>query len=107
MYHDDRVLVLFVVDFLGFGKFLATAQLVVAKVGRDPVDPGREVEDVVDPMDGSQDLEERLLGQVLGQLPVPQYAEGQAVDGLVVALEKRVEGGDSAVERIANGVEVR
>jgi len=42
----------------------------------------------------SEDLEEGLLRQVLGQLAIPQQPEGEAVDGFVVTPEERVEGGD-------------
>ena len=71
------------------------------------MDPGGEIKAVVDPMDRPQDLEERFLSQVLGQLPVPQQSEGQAVDGLVVALEEGIEGGDVAAKIVPDKVEIR
>src|SRR6202521_3467060 len=71
------------------------------------MDPGGDLETVVDAMDGAEDLEEGLLGQVLSQLPVSQQPEGQAVDGLVIALEQGVEGGDIAAKIVANEIEVR
>jgi hypothetical protein len=71
------------------------------------VNPGGKVEAVIDPVDGAEDLEERLLGQVLGQLPVAQQPEGETVDGLVVALEEGVEGGDVARQVVTDQVEIR
>lgn len=58
-------------------------------------------------MDGPQDLEKRLLGEVLGQLAISQEAEGQAIDGLVVPLKQRVEGGNVAGQVVADEVEIR
>ena len=71
------------------------------------MDPRREIEAVVDPVDRPQNLEEGLLGEVLGELPVAQEPESQAINGLVVALEEGVEGGHVAAEIIANKIEVR
>src|SRR5207237_5794993 len=104
---EDGVFVLLVVDLLGLRALLATSPLVVAGVGGDPVDPCREVEAVVDAMDRPENLEEGLLGQVFGQLPVAQQAEGQAIDGLVVAPEERIEGGHIACEIVADQIEIR
>jgi len=68
------IFVFLVIDLLSFGEFLPSAQLVVAEVGGDPVDPCREIEAVVDAVNGAKDLEEGLLGQVFGQLPVAQQS---------------------------------
>src|ERR671935_1543170 len=71
------------------------------------MNPGGEVEAVVDAMDRAQDLEEGFLGQIFGELPVSQQPERQPVDRLVVTLEEGVEGGDVAAEIVTNQVEVR
>ena len=71
------------------------------------MDPRREVEAVVDPVDRPQNLEEGLLGQVFGQLAVAQEPERQAINRLVVTLEEGVEGGHVAAEVIANKIEIR
>src|SRR5207247_9676482 len=81
--------------------------LVVANDCVNPVDPCREIKAVVDAMDGPQDLKERFLGQVLGQLPVAQEPECQPIDGLVVAPEEGIEGGHVACEVVAYQVEIR
>ena len=62
------------------------------------MDPCREIEAVVDAVNGAKDLEEGLLGQVFGQLPVAQQPEGQTVDGLVLAPEEGIEGGHVTCE---------
>jgi hypothetical protein len=38
-------------------------------------------------VDGAEDLEERFLRQVFGQLAIPKESEGKAVYGLVVPAE--------------------
>ena len=68
------------------------AELVVTEVDRDPVDPGAEVVRGVHPVQGLDDVEERLLDEVLGRLGVTQVAQAQVADALVVAAEEAVEG---------------
>ena len=73
---------------------LAPAQLVVAEVSRDGVDPAAEVERLVDPVHHAEGLHERLLGDVLGQQRIPQLAADQPVDRRDVAPVELLERSD-------------
>ena len=78
---DERLAVAGVVSQVA----LAAAELVVAEVAGDRVDPAAEVEALVDAVEGAEGLEEGLLGDVLGQQGVAQLAPDEAVDGADVA----------------------
>jgi hypothetical protein len=61
------------------------AQLVVAEVDGDAVDPSREVDAIVDAIECFQDVVEGLLDEVLGQLAVADVTRAERTDALVVA----------------------
>ena len=85
-----------------FAAALAAAQMVQAKVGDDPVEPG--VEGALEPevAEVAVGLEEGLLVNVLGVLLVAQHVQREAEDGLVVAADQRVEGGAVAALSFAD-----
>jgi hypothetical protein len=61
------------------------AQLVVAEIDGDAVDPSREVDAIVGAIECFQDVVEGLLDEVLGQLAVADVTRAERTDALVVA----------------------
>src|SRR5258708_36244579 len=55
------------------------------------MDPGREVEALVDPIEGSEDPEEGFSCQVFSQQGIAHQAIGQATDRMVVTEEELIE----------------
>src|SRR6266851_2527675 len=73
------------------GLELALAQMIDGGVVRDLEDPGRELELGVVRADAVQDLDERLLGQVLGEGAVAHHAIQQRENGPLVAAHQLAE----------------
>ena len=74
------------------GAPVAPAQLVLADVDRDAVDPGPEVEALVDARQRADHVVEGLLHQVLGERLVADVAQAHGAHPGVVPLEEDVEG---------------
>src|SRR6266849_3357549 len=91
-----ELVVLFLRGAVGAQVALPPAQLVVAEVAGDGVNPAAEVERLVYPVHHPQGLHEGLLGDVLGQQGVPELAPDEAVDRGDVPAVELLEGVDVA-----------
>src|ERR1035437_7791288 len=87
-----------------FAAALAAAQVVQAKVGDDPVEPGVERALKPEVSQVAIGLQERLLVDVLGVLLVAQHVQRQAQDRLVETAHQRVERGPVSALRLADEV---
>ena len=80
--------------------------MIDAGIHDDTVEPGRELGVLPKAVERSVDLEEDLLGDVLGVVVVAGELVGDAIDHGPMLLDERLKGGRVAARRAGNQVRV-